>query len=146
MSSQEAEAAEDDPPIVFGRGTRTAVFFVSTTTRFYAGAAEEGGGGKGGFSPPKFSDRSDDDMLPYISTCTPLICLMYLASSRGGTSVYRCVRYLRSASLTSLLHFTMHASHLELGSNSQALILFLWSQADPSQSVKVKLFDRGTRS
>ena len=33
MSSQEAEAeaeaeAEDDPPIFFGRGTRTAVFFV----------------------------------------------------------------------------------------------------------------------
>ena len=32
MSSQEeaeAEAeAEDDPPIIFGRGTRTAVFFV----------------------------------------------------------------------------------------------------------------------
>ena len=27
MSSQEAEEA-DDPPIIFGRGTRTAVFFV----------------------------------------------------------------------------------------------------------------------
>ena len=28
-SSQEEEAeAEDDPPIIFGRGTRTAVFFV----------------------------------------------------------------------------------------------------------------------
>ena len=33
-----------------------------------SGAAEEGGGGgKGGFSPSKFSDRSDDDMLPYIN-------------------------------------------------------------------------------
>ena len=34
MSSQEAEAeeaeaeSEDDPPIIFGRGTRTAVFFI----------------------------------------------------------------------------------------------------------------------
>ena len=30
MSSQEAEEEEkaDDPPIIFGRGTRTAVFFV----------------------------------------------------------------------------------------------------------------------
>jgi hypothetical protein len=29
MSSHEAEAeAEDDPPIILGRGTRTAVFFV----------------------------------------------------------------------------------------------------------------------
>ena len=29
MSSQEeAEAEADDPPIIFGRGTRTAVFFV----------------------------------------------------------------------------------------------------------------------
>ena len=33
-----------------------------------SGAAEEGGGGgKGGFRSPKFSDRSDDDMLPYIN-------------------------------------------------------------------------------
>ena len=28
MSSQEAEEEADDPPIIFGRGTRTAVFFV----------------------------------------------------------------------------------------------------------------------
>ena len=30
MSSQEEEEAEeaDDPPIIFGKGTRTAVFFV----------------------------------------------------------------------------------------------------------------------
>ena len=54
--------------------------------------------------------------------------------------------YSRSSSLTSLLHLTMHASRLELGPKSQALILFIWSQADPSLSVKVKLFDRGTRS
>ena len=41
-----------------------------------------------------------------------------------------CVRYSSSASLTSILHLTMHASRLELGPKSQALILFLWSQAD----------------
>ena len=54
--------------------------------------------------------------------------------------------YSRSASLTSRLHLTMHASRLELGPNFQALIIFLWSQADPSQNVEVKLFDRATRS
>lgn len=52
----------------------------------------------------------------------------------------------RSASLTSNLHFTMHTSRIELGPNFQALIIFLWSQADPSQNVEVKLFHRGTRS
>ena len=109
----------------------------------YRGGGKRRGEGALSSPLPKFSDRSDDDVLPYISTCFPLICLLYLASFRE----YICLpRVYVSASLTSLLHLTMHASRLELGPNSQALILFLWSQADPSQSVKVKLFDRGTRS
>ena len=60
-----------------------------------------------------------------------------------GVQLQRCVRYSCSVSLTSVLHLTVHAGPLELGpkfprSNSFSL--------DPSKSVKVKLFDRGTRS
>ena len=83
----------------------------------------------GGLSSPKFSDRSDDDMLPYISTYTPLMSNV-LGVLPGVHLSTACVRYSSSASLTSILHLTMHASRLELGPKSQALILFLWSQAD----------------
>ena len=111
--------------------------------------AEEGG--QGGFSPPpppppKFSDRSDDDMLPYYKYMYSINMSNVPGVLPGvhlSTVVYS---FLNSSSLTSLLHLTMHASRLGLRPNFQALILFLWLQADPSQSVKVKLFDRGTRS
>ena len=33
MSSQ--EEADNNPPIIFGRGTRTAVFFILDNTQFY---------------------------------------------------------------------------------------------------------------
>ena len=86
------------------------------------------GGGKGGFSPPKYvfgGELNVPGVLPEVNLST----VMY--------------SYSRSFSLTSLLRLTMHTNRLELGPNSQALILFLWSQADPSQSIKGTLFDRG---
>ena len=99
----------------------------------------------GGLSPPEFRDRSDDDMLPYYKYMYSINMSNVPGVLPGvhlSTLVYS---YSRPSSLTSLLHLTMHASRLELGPNSQAIILFLWSQADQCQSVKVKLFDRGTR-
>ena len=69
----------------------------------------------GGLSPPKFSDRSDDDMLPYYKY---LYSINIPGVPPGGTFVYH------SASLTSLLHLTMHTNRLVLGPNSQGLIIF----------------------
>ena len=96
-------------------------------TCFLNSGAAEGGGARGALVPNMSN-------VPGVFPPRGYICLP------------RVYSYSRSASLTSLLHLTMHASRLELGPNFQALILFLWSQADPSQSVKVKLFDRGTHS
>ena len=87
----------------------------------HSGAAEEGGGGgggaQGGLSPPKFSNRSDDDMLPYYKYMYSINMSNVPGVLPGvhlSTVVYS---YSRSSSLTSLLHLTMHASRLELGPN-----------------------------
>ena len=50
----------------------------------------------GGFNP-------DDHMLPYISTCTPLICLMYLASSRE----YICLPWCTVIQLFTFFQFNI---------------------------------------
>ena len=74
------------------------------------GGGGGGGGGKGGFSPSKFSDRSDDDMLPYINYYMYSINMSnvpgVLPWVHLSTVVYS---YSRSASLTSLLHLTTEA-------------------------------------
>ena len=113
-------------------GTTLLLFTIIMRSKHLYSIPGEGGGGGGGggaeFPSPQMYLSIGRLYTAVYKTCTPLIYLGVQLS----TAVYSYC-YSSSAGLTSLLHLTMHAGPLELGPNSQALILFLWSQARASK-------------